>query len=625
MTRTTRRIVFATVTVLLIAAAAVAVGLWAKGVENAAIAGKGYAEAGVQSLTSRDATAALHQFGAASKSFAAARTGLGPEWFVGIASAIPWVGRQYSAVDSLVRIGIDGADAGAGLAGLLHDVSVSASASATGTAGSFGGFLVRGHSRIIAAVASMSDAADRAASLPTEGLVPQLAREVRSVQSALQRFAPLLKRGRELMRVLSFVASGRHRILIVSQDGAELRPTGGFAGSFDILDVGPDGFSLESYQDVYVLPMPSPPVPAPPGALMHAQFSFRDANWWIDFPTSARAMLGFWRIQGQAPVDGIIAIDTVAIEDLLAATGPVSVPGYAGTFTSQNLLTRLLDIVEIKSGGSADRKTVLGALASRLEDLLRGAGPAELEQAAQALSKAADAKHIQMYFPNSSVEAVVDSFGWSGRVAPPAGTTDVLAISNGMNQGAKANAGVKKTIQYAVELRADRSADTTLVLSFANTEPYPKQLPPMFRDWLRVYRRPGTVFPSVGSGGGAIANTVEFGFPAQVRTFKIGRGQSRIETLAAHVPDALVDRSPTPKTSSRAAYYRLYVVRQDDLTDIATAVTLKAPPGWSITGASAHLTASGAAVPVTIGRDGVRMDVPLSGDLVLDVSMVSSQ
>ncbi len=615
MTRSVRRLLIVAAIALLLAGAAVAAGSWAKGVESEAVAGKAQAEAGVRSLAAMDATAAASQFASATRSFTSAKRGLGPGWFGGLASAIPWAGRQYAAASALTEIGLDGCAAGAELSRFILDAS--ASTDATDSASRLGSILVRGHSSAEVALASLADAADRASRLATEGLTGSLARQVVSAQSAMRRLAPVLDQVRAFAPLLSYLASRDHRILVVSQDGAELRPTGGFAGSFGIIDVGPAGVRLEAYHDVYTLPMPSPRVTPPLGALMHSSFSFRDANWWIDFPTSARSMLGLWSRQAQAPVDGIIAIDTVAIGNLLAATGPVTVPGD-GIFTSSNLLARLLYLVEIKRGGQTDRKNVLAALASELEKRLMGSGLAELAKSASAIVQSADAKHIQAYLGDPRAQAVVDARGWSGRVAPPVGTTDVLAVSNAMNLGSKANAAMRKAIGYEVALRPDRSADTTLTLGYAATAPYPKELPKRFRNWLRVYRAPGTVFLGVHGRVGMAQTVVEFGFPAEVRTFNLLYGQRRTETLTARVPDA-IRAGVGPAARDSVAYYRLYLVRQADIEDVLTTLRVTVPPGWRVTDASARFIASGATAPLSIGSDRVSMTVPLRGDLDLQV------
>jgi hypothetical protein len=610
-----RRVLAAAAAVLLVAIVTLTLWAWARGVADLAKMGKAQAEAGVKSLAAQDATSAGSAFRAASQNFTTARSSLGPEWLAGVAGPIPWAGRQYTSARTLVEIGIDGSNAGIELAKALRRTR-----DTSGTAGGLAGFLAGGQKNVHSAMALVSSAEHHADSLSADGLVPPLAEAVSSVKSTMREAAPFIKRARVLLQLESYLFSSDHKILVVSQDGAELRPTGGFAGSFGIIDVGPTGVRLETYQDVYTLPDPTTRVPPPPGATMTRNFSFRDANWWIDFPTSARAMLGFWDMDRQPTVAGIIAIDTVAMRDLLGAVGPVPVSSFRETFTSDNLLQRLLYLVEVKEGGKSTRKGVIAALAAELEARLLGASPALMQKSAMALGDAADAKHIQMYFTDSRAQSAADALAWSGRVAPPIGSTDVVAISNAMTWPGKINIAMSKTIDYRVGLEPDRSAETTLVLGFANTGPYPMPMGRFFQDWLRVYRSKGAIFPSATPTGGMTATTVEFGFPAESRTFILRHGQSWTETLEARVPHAV--RLDEGSTAARGpGHYRLYFVRQNDLEDIPTTITVTVPPGWHATSASARFIASGKTVPVTTTRDSVRLAVPLSGDLALDVSV----
>ena len=611
-----------TVVALLLAAMAVVVGLRAKAVASAAATGKAQAQAGVKSLAAQDTTAAASQFAAASQTFASAKRSLGPDWFAGAVSVIPWAGRQYAAARTLVEIGLDGSAAGTEMAKVLKGASDTSKTAAP--SGKFAALLASRRNSVEAALTSLSDAADRAAGLSPDGLIPPLAKAVRSLQAALNKATPFLSRSHALLQLESYLMSGSHRILLVSQDGAELRPTGGFAGSFGIIDAGPTGVRLESYQDVYVLPDPPGIVSRPIGAAMAAgDFGFRDANWWIDFPTSARAMLVFWRSYQQPPVDALVAIDTVAMKDLLAATGPIRVRSYGETFTSANLLDRLLYLVEVEHRGQSTRKGVIAALAADLEKRVLEASPVVLAKSALALGKSADAKHVQMYFTDPRAQAAADELKWSGRVAPPSGSTDVVAVSNAMSRAGKVNVAMKKTIDYEVGLQRDGSAETTLVLSYANTGPYPVLMPGVFRDWLRVYRAPGTVFPSTTPSGSPTLVVSEFGFPAEARKFTVHRGGSRTKLLLARVPVALREDTTRAAANRGVLDYQLYLVRQNDLVDIPTTVTVTAPQGWSVAGSSARLIASGAALPVTQENDRVRMAVPLTGDLELDVQVAA--
>jgi hypothetical protein len=613
MTRRNRRILVAIVVVVLVAAASFALASWAKGVSDVAGAGKAQLSAAARSLAAMETTAAASQFASASASFAEVDHSLGSGAVASAVSWIPWVGHQYTTTRALARIGSDVSAAGTVLCGVLRGAGGSSEASPSA---GFVSVLAARQADVSGALSSLIAAADRASALSPVGLVPPLAKAVTSMQASLREFAPLLDKGRAVLPLMRYLLSSDRHILVISQDGAELRPTGGFPGTFGIVDVGPAGLRLEAYRDVYELPDPKPRVPAPPGALMNRNLSFRDANWWLDFPTSARAMLGFWTGAGQPRVDGMIAIDTVLMQELLATTGPLYVSSYKETFTSANLLDRLLYLVELKKGVG---KGVVAALAEALEARVLGAGPSELLKSAGALKQAADSKHLQMYFSDPAAQAAVESLGWSGSVEATSGVTDLLAVSNAMTMPGKVNTAMRKPVAYEVALKADRSADTTLVLSFANTGPFPMPLPSVFRDWLRVYRIPGTVFGAAPRSRTATATT-EFGLPAQVRTFTLRRGDSHTETLTARVPGAI---AIDPTAASGTLGYRLRIVRQADLVDVPTTVTVTAPAGWAIRSASARFTASGTPVAVTTEGDRVRIAVPLQGDLEFDVRLTA--
>ena len=637
----TTAIVATVVIVVAVLAAAVAAGLWARGVAEAANMGKAQVLAGAKLLGSQDATGAALQFNAASLSFARTRTMLDRDGVGRVVGAIPSAANQFSAARTLLAIGLDGSAAGSEVAAALREASApSQAASSTARLTSL---FTTGRPHVDAALTSLTRAADLAAKLDGRGLLPQIARPVGTVKAAFAEAAPLLRRSRALLALGSYLFSSKHRVLVVAQDNAELKPTGGFMGSFGIVDVGPNGVKLARYADVYTLPDPPVRVKPPPGARMAQDqgFTFRDSNWWIDFPTSARTMLGFWEVAHQPKVDGIVAVDVIAMKDLLQVLGPIRVPGYVGTFTSANLLERLLQLVERPA--RRNRKGPLVALAFEMENRLFGASSAELGGAALALGKAADAKHVQMYFREPSAEAAVIGLGWSGRVASPPGTTDLLVVSNAMAQGSKVNMAMKKSIDYEVALRPKGSADTTLVLGYVNANPYEiggngrRGTLRFFRDYLRVNRPAGTVFPHTATGpvgGGEI--TTEYGLPTAVRTFKLWRMRSHDETITSRVPvgawrpggaprprgRVVVSSSATSSAPGSLAHYRLFIVRQADLEDIPTNVSVRSPAGWHVSSVSARLIASGQVLPVTRDRAGARLSLPLSGDLLLDVVLM---
>jgi len=588
-----------------IALLATATRSWARDLEATARAGKAHAEAGARGLASRDATTAADEFAKASREFERANDLLGPAWVARAANTVPPVGRQYAAAELAAALG----QAPSGDATKSRETSV----------------LATGQTHILKALARLASAAERSSRLDEDGLVAPLAKQVRSLKAVLGRNAPLLQRSRALSSLASELLPTEHRILLVSQNSAELRPTGGFIGSYGILTIGPKGVKLDSYKDVYELPNPPGRVPMPPGALMtkRMDFQFRDANWWIDFPTSARRMLGFWSDMGQPPVDGIIAIDVVAMQDILGVLGPIKVPDFAETFTADNLVKRLTYLIEVKSGGGSGKKDVLIALADELEKRVLDAGAHDATKLLLAAAKAADAKHVQMYFVDPAAQAAVTELGWAGSVDAPARTTDLVAVSNAMTRPGKVNFAMRKRATYDVALQPDGSAETTLVLDYANTGRLAVSERGVFRNYLRVYRAPGTIAAKGDRTTEDATGTPDVDLPKVIREFSVGLGRKHAETISGTVPGAW--RPAGARGGGRAgdglARYRLFVVRQADLEEVPTSVRVAAPPGWRVAAVRAWKTASRERVPAESDGETARVAVPLAGDMVLDVDL----
>ena len=220
------------------------------------------------------------------------------------------------------------------------------------------------------ALVSLVTVASRIDGLSTEGLVPPLASATTEVQELARPVRVLLRRSQAMLELERYVFSGQHRFLLVSQNSAELRPTGGFMGSYGLIEFGPEGFHLTRYAAIETLPRDTLNLPIPPGRqVQYNHYYFRNANWWMDFPTTAAQMLPFWENLKQPPIDGIVAIDIPAIRDLVELFGPITVPESEVPLTAENLLDQLMYIVEHKmvDAGPA-RKQVLVSLSEELLD-----------------------------------------------------------------------------------------------------------------------------------------------------------------------------------------------------------------------------------------------------------------
>lgn len=129
-----------------------------------------------------------------------------------------------------------------------------------------------------------------------------------------------------------FIETDRSYIVLL-QNSDELRATGGFIGSFFILESREGQIQLPTIQDIYV---PDGQfqgfIEAPTGLKEYLSsgkgMRLPDANWWPDFPSSAESVLNFFSKIENKKYEGIISINLQVVEKLLAITGDIYLPDY---------------------------------------------------------------------------------------------------------------------------------------------------------------------------------------------------------------------------------------------------------------------------------------------------------
>jgi hypothetical protein len=286
-------------------------------------------------------------------------------------------------------------------------------------------------------------------------------------------------------------ADGAKRYLVIFQNNAELRPTGGFIGSFALLDVDrgrikslemPKGGSYDlqgSQRAKLVSPRPL--------HLINPNWEFQDANWYPDFPTSAEKLAWFYEKSGGPTVDGVIAVTARAMEDLLEITGPVEMEEYGKTIDSRNFWFETQKQVEIEYDKSSNQpKKFLADLAPKMIDKIMAAD----KDAAIGLLGAADAslagKEVIIWAKDGEAQDKVLALGWAGDIKPTDG--DYLTVVHTNIAGQKTDSVMDESISQTVKVLPDASATATLTIKRTHNG----QKGALFNgvrnvDWLRVY------------------------------------------------------------------------------------------------------------------------------------------
>lgn len=269
----------------------------------------------------------------------------------------------------------------------------------------------------------------------------------------------------DLIDVMNIVfgAEDFKRYLLVFQNHHEIRPTGGFMGSFAILDVQkgkiekievpPGGtYDLQGQLDAYV----KPPLPL---QLVAGRWEFQDANWFPDFAASAEKMEWFYEHGRKTSVDGVIAINASVLERFLRVIGPVSTSDkYDLLLDADSALTQIQHTVEAGADKKANKpKLIISELLSQFLGGVKDLSKVELLQILSELHDAAEKKEIQVYMNDKAIQDKLRNFGWTGEIAKTPPTQDYLMVVNTNLQGQKSDARIKQEISYAVTVGDDGS------------------------------------------------------------------------------------------------------------------------------------------------------------------------
>lgn len=334
-----------------------------------------------------------------------------------------------------------------------------------------------------------------------------------------------------------FGAKGYRRYLIVFQNPHELRPTGGFVGSFALMDIKdgkivslniPSGgsYSLQGQLDVSV----EPPVPL---LLSNRRWEFQDANWFPDFPASAEKMLWFYRHARKITADGVIAVNATVLERLIAVLGPITDEKRSITLSSSTAIARIQQIVEDGPEKKTNQpKQIIADLAPQIIGYVYGATPDKTMPLIVNLAEALENKEIQAYFIDEKTESTINSFGWGGQILSTKPDQDYLLVVNTNIQGQKTDAKIQQSISHEVVVNDDGSIVDTVVITREHTgTPEEKLYGTANIDYIRVYVPKGSELISAGG----------FTWPDERRFRAPIAGSDKDDFLAEHEKEIKID------------------------------------------------------------------------------------
>ena len=471
----------------------------------------------------------------------------------------------------------------------------------------------------VSAAASVASARNVLASVPDD-LIGSIETIRDQMQTRIEKYGPLLDTYVQVSAQLPDILgwNGPRRYLVLTQDPAELRPSGGLIGSYGTIAFDKGKITERRFLDVSPLdgktdyPFVRPPQELADYLLGPTQsWQLADAGWSPDFPTSAQDALRLYTNEsGDAQIDGVLAITTYTIDQLLAVTGPITVPEYGATIASGETTLKVLQLTRAPRKPGEDAKAFLPVFANQLLQALLALPPQRWGDLLSAGDAFGPGHLLDAWFRDPADEAFVGAEGFSGAVRQDPGDY-LYPVDSNVAPATKLNYWTSRTLDLAVQIDAVGNALDTLNVTWDNRVDTPDGAPYLAMTnvgdrILGMYFRvlvPERSRVEAVSGGGLVPITD----PAVVED---EAGRTAIGTYLKIPPGqtSLTSTWTSPYAASVGASggtYQLTIQKQPGALPCPLTITIRVPNGYRITAASPGLTVIGgvATMSVTFDRD----------------------
>ena len=337
------------------------------------------------------------------------------------------------------------------------------------------------------------------------------------VRSAINESAQLLSQAKPLIKLFPDLLGNPNAktYMVLFQNDAELRPTGGFMTAYAFLRVTKGKIEPLSSFDIYDLDARfNKKVPAHEAIkkyLNETYLNLRNSNMSPDYKVSMDLFYKYYRdIPGFPKPDGIIAIDTRFPVEILKVIGPIGVGGW-GNFGPQNdpacdcpqVVYALEQIADRPIAGyRTGRKAVLGPLMHSMMANAMGSPKHLWPKLVNVVLDSIKQKHLLFYFLEDKTQKVAEDFNAAGRIRPYA--YDYLHINDANLGGAKSDMYITRQVEQEIET-GNGTVTKTVSISYhnprkgsnCNLEAGQLCLNGVYRDYVRLLVPKGSKLLSV--------------------------------------------------------------------------------------------------------------------------------
>lgn len=300
---------------------------------------------------------------------------------------------------------------------------------------------------------------------------------------------------------------GKKTYLVLFQNNMELRPGGGFIGSYGILPIANGQMEKIQINDVYDADGQLKQKLDPPYGLKRylgaSNWFLRDSNYELDNSRNAVQAAQFLKLETGQSVDGVIAIDTMFLRDVISVLGEVQVQDYDERVNADNfyLLTQTHAEKDFFPG-STQKKDFLRSLSNALMVELFEEKNFSYQKLLLHVEKSVRQKHLMVAFADEGLQNVfavneLSSSMKDGRARDKNTFLDFFSVFDANVGTNKANYYVKRSMIQQVAFDGSGGLQTTAEVSYVNSSAKDSPFGGDYKNYARFVLPEGAVLQSV--------------------------------------------------------------------------------------------------------------------------------
>lgn len=378
---------------------------------------------------------------------------------------------------------------------------------------------------IVSAANTLDLTHTRLAALNSDNLLPIVADPLESATKQLSELRASLGTAANVSRVLPSMmgANEKRHYLVLVQNNAEIRATGGLPGALAVLTVTNGSVQISDQASGSAMGEFRPPVDVDPSqtqiftSRLGAYIS--DVNLTPDFPTAASSAKAMWEERRGSQIDGVVALDPVVLAHLLEATGPLKLSGAAtkvdtglpSELNSKNVVQTLVSDVYSKLDSNASQDEYFSEITREVFSSLMS-GQASGKNLVGALTKSVEEHRLLVWSDHADEQKVLRATDVGGATSGPSVGGASFGVYFNDGTGAKMDFYVRRKVRLVKECLVDGYSRVRLRVTLSNEAPMDA----------------AAVLPRLVTGGGL------YGVPpgvVQTNVVSYGPAQARIETV----------------------------------------------------------------------------------------------